>query len=90
MGTAVTATLTDVVTAGAGNTTLFNGYLKGIVTGIGASTVDVKVTSTVNSVGVETATYAPNSRMHSFMPSAAGGTLTLNFYNSGGGRNCNC
>jgi hypothetical protein len=85
VGTAVTATLTDVVTAGAGNTTLFNGYLKGIVTGIGASTVDVKVTSTVNSVGVETAaTYAPNSRMHSFMPSAAGGTLTLNFYNSGG------
>ena len=46
---AITATL-----PGAGSTSTLNGYLKGIITGIGASTLDVKVLSYV-SAGTETA-----------------------------------
>ena len=46
---AITATL-----PGAGSTSTLDGYLKGIITGIGASTLDVKVLSYV-SAGTETA-----------------------------------
>ena len=46
---AITATL-----PGAGSTSTLNGYLKGVITGIGASTLDVKVLSYV-SAGTETA-----------------------------------
>ena len=50
VGRAVIANLTDVVLPGAGSTSLFNGTLKGIITGVttdtgGASTIDVKVLS---------------------------------------------
>jgi len=85
VGTAVTTSLTNVVSAGVGNTSLFSGYLKGIVTGIGASTVDVKITSLVATNGTQTAvTYAPNSRLQSFKAATSGGNLTVSFINSGG------
>ena len=85
IGMGVTTTLTDVPSAGVGTTSIFNGYLKGIITGIGASTVDVKVTSIVSTGGVETpVTYAPKSRLHSFKATSGGGNLTVNLINSAG------
>ncbi len=57
IGYGVTVALSDVIVPGAGSTTVFNGYLKGIVTGVGtdavngASTVDVKIVQRVSNVG---------------------------------------
>jgi hypothetical protein len=55
VGSGVTVALTNVTIAEAGVTTTFNGYLKGIVTGINTnstgsnpSTIDVKITSRVS------------------------------------------
>jgi hypothetical protein len=47
--------------AGAGSTSVFTGYLKGIITKVNPTSVDVKVTSVVSSAGTETAaTYQKN------------------------------
>jgi len=60
VGHGVTTPLSDVVIPGAGTTTTFNGYLKGIITGVstdavnGSSTIDVKIVSQVSSAGTET------------------------------------
>ena len=55
-GFGVSVTKTDVVLPGAGSTSLFSGYIKGIVTGINTVTnvADVKVVSRVTTAGVET------------------------------------
>jgi phage tail sheath protein FI len=59
IGYGVTTAISTVI-AGAGSTELFNGYLKGIITGIttdatnGNSTIDVKVVSRVSAGGTET------------------------------------
>jgi hypothetical protein len=85
VGMALTTTLTNVVSAGVGTTSLFNGYLKGIVTGIGASTLNVKVTSVVSTAGVETEVdYAEKSQLNSFKAATAGGNLTVSVINSSG------
>ncbi len=85
VGMGVTTTLTNVPSAGIGTTTSFNGYLKGIVTGIGASTVEVKVNSVVSSSGEETQiTYAQKSQLRSFKASTGGGNLTVDFITSAG------
>lgn len=69
VGFGVTTTLTNQVIAGSGSTSNFNGYLKGIITGIGATTIDVKIVSRVSSVGVETSvTYAQRDQTLSFRP----------------------
>ena len=69
VGMGVTTSLTNQVIPGLGTTTTFTGYLKGIVTGIGASTIDVKIVSRVTSAGVETATtYSPLDQANSFRP----------------------
>ena len=60
VGNGVTTALADVVIPGAGTTTTFNGFLKGIITGVstdavnGNSTIDVKIVSQVSSAGTET------------------------------------
>jgi len=60
VGHGVTTPLSDVVIPGAGTTTTFNGFLKGIITGVstdavnGNSTIDVKIVSQVSSAGTET------------------------------------
>ena len=60
IGYGVTTALTGAVIPGAGTTSEFNGYLKGIITGVstdatnGASTIDVKIVSRVSSAGTET------------------------------------
>ena len=71
-GYGVTAAL-DVNLAGAGSTSQFIGYLKGIITGVTtattgeASTIDVKVVSRVSAAGTETAiTYAEGNAAYSF------------------------
>jgi hypothetical protein len=85
VGMGVTTTLTNVVSAGIGTTAVFNGYLKGIVTGVGASTVEVKIYSVVSDGGVETpVTYAQSSQLRSFKAATGGGNLTVNFITSAG------
>ena len=60
VGHGVTTPLSNVVIPGAGSTTSFTGYLKGIITGVstdavnGNSTIDVKIVSRVSSAGTET------------------------------------
>ena len=67
VGFGITATLSNIVLPGAGVTSVVNGYLKGIITGVttdatnGTSKVDVKITARVSG-GTETAiTYEQNS-----------------------------
>jgi phage tail sheath protein FI len=85
VGMGITTTLTNVQSAGIGTTSLFNGYLKGIVTGVGASVVEAKIVSVVDTNGVETlVTYAQKSQLRSFKPATGGGNLTVNFITSAG------
>ena len=56
IGAGVTASLSGVVIAGTGTTSTFNGYLKGIITGVSTlttntHTIDVKIVSRVETVG---------------------------------------
>ena len=68
VGFGVTVSLTDQVVAGSGDTANFTGYLKGIVTGIGETTVDVKITNRVTTAGVSTAiTYAEGDQARSIL-----------------------
>ena len=65
IGYGVTSALTNVVVPGAGSTTGFTGYLKGIITGVTTdatnsnSTIDVKIVARVSSAGT---TYPINYR----------------------------
>jgi hypothetical protein len=70
IGLGVTTPLVNQPAAGIGATSVFNGFLKGIVTGVGNSTIDVKITSVVNTANVETpVTYAEGSQLRSFLSS---------------------
>jgi hypothetical protein len=85
VGMGVTTTLTNVPSAGIGATSIFNGYLKGIITGIGVSTVEVKINSLVSDAGVETRIdYAKKSQLRSFTAATGGGNLTVNLITSAG------
>ena len=61
VGYGITAALSSIAVAGAGTTVSFDGYLKGIITGVttdstnGNSTIDVKIVSRVSSANTETA-----------------------------------
>ena len=73
IGYGVTAALSDVVVPGAGSTSTFSGYLKGIITGVStdatnsASSFDVKVVARVDGSGTETRIdYAENTQYASF------------------------
>jgi hypothetical protein len=86
VGLGITAALTNVVIAGSGSTSLFTGYLKGIITGVstdatnGNSTIDVKIVSRVSSAGTETAiTYSDKDSNKSFLTSSS-----VRFVNSSG------
>jgi hypothetical protein len=87
VGYAVTTSLSNVPTAGVGTTSNFTGYLKSIITGINtiSGTVDVKITSIVDTSGVETpVTYAQKSRIRSFAPATGGGNITVRIINNSG------
>lgn len=86
IGYGVSTTLTNVVLPGAGTTSLFSGYLKGIVTGVttdstnGNSTVDVHIVSRVSTAGTETKIdYSQSASFASFAT-----TNTIRFINSNG------
>jgi hypothetical protein len=86
IGFGVTSTLSGVVIPGAGTTSTFNGYLKGIITGVstdttnGNSTIDVRVVSRVSSAGTETQiNYAESATFASYVASS-----TLSFVNNSG------
>ena len=73
IGYGVTASLSNVVLPGTGTTSVFNGYLKGIITGVTTdstnsnSTIDVKIVSRVSSAGTETKIdYSEGSSFASF------------------------
>lgn len=55
VGMGVTQTMVGKVVAGSGSTSLADGYLKGTITSIGSSTLDIKVISHVSAAGTETA-----------------------------------
>jgi len=86
VGYGVTATLSNIVVPGAGTTSTFSGYLKGIITGVttdstnGNSTIDVKITSRVSSAGtVFSLTYKQSDPGASFEAAD-----TINFVNNSG------
>ena len=54
VGHGVTHSLSGTVGAGVGTTSVLDGFIRGIITGIGASTLDVKVLSYVTASGTET------------------------------------
>ena len=78
IGAGITASLSNVVLPGTGTTSVFNGYLKGIITGVAtdstnaASTIDVKIVSRVSSAGTETKIdYAEGSSLFSYTTSSS-------------------
>jgi hypothetical protein len=86
VGYGVTLSLSSITLPGAGTTSQFTGYLKGIITGVStdatnsASTIDVKIVSRVSSAGTETKiSYAEGTSFAAY--SAAD---TVNFINSSG------
>jgi hypothetical protein len=80
VGFGITTTLTSVPSAGIGTTSVFSGYLKGIITGVDTNTVDVKITSVVSTDGTETPiTYAQRNQLTSFRP-----TNTVNIIDNTG------
>jgi len=61
IGYGVTQSVAGRINPGAGTTSVLDGYLKGIITGVGASSIDVKVLSHVSAAGEEyTKDYEPN------------------------------
>ena len=59
IGYGVSVSISNAIVPGLGSTSLFNGYLKGIITGVttsteGNSSIDVKVVSRVSTTGTET------------------------------------
>ena len=86
VGYGVTVALTSQVIAGSGSTSVFSGYLKGIITGVttdatnGSSTIDVKIVSRVSTAGTETKIdYAEGTTTGAFAASNA-----VKFINSSG------
>ena len=68
VGMGVSVSLTNQVIAGAGDTSNFTGHLKGIITGLGATTIDVKITQRVTTAGVSTnITYAQGDQARSIL-----------------------
>ncbi len=68
VGYAVTQALSNVQYATpSGTVETFNGYLRGVITGIGNSSIDVKITDRVSTGGTVTAVdYSKNSDLNSF------------------------
>jgi hypothetical protein len=86
IGFGVTTAITKTAIAGSGTTSLFTGYLKGIITGVTTDTInsnssiDVKIVSRVSSAGTETfIDYAENSSAASYFTSSS-----LYFVNNSG------
>jgi len=75
VGMGVSTSLTNQVIAGSGDTSSFTGHLKGIITGIGETTIDVRITQRETTAGVSTnVTYAQGDQARSFK---AGNEITI-------------
>jgi len=90
IGYGVTTPLVNAVIPGVGSTTGFNGYIKGIITGVstasttGSSSIDVKIVSRVSTAATDNGTeypisYAQGNQNASFQASDA-----ITFYNNSG------
>jgi hypothetical protein len=84
VGFGITTTLSGVVVPGAGTTSEFSGYLKGIITGVTTNTttngtIEVKIVSRVDSSGETAIEYAEGTNTNAF-----GASQTLNFVNNSG------
>ena len=85
VGNGVTVSLSGVVIPGAGTTSVFNGYLKGIITGVttdatsGASSIDVKIVSRVSGSTETKINYQQSNSAASIAVSD-----TVNFVNNSG------
>lgn len=79
VGFAVTQAFpSGAVLAGVGTTSVLNGYLQGIITGIGFSTIDVKITNRVSTAGtIFPANY--NSALSSFFNFRVGTASNVGF-----------
>ena len=75
VGMGVSVSLTNQTISGSGDTTSFTGHIKGIITGLGATTIDVKITQRVTTAGVSTdITYAEGDQARSII---AGNTVNI-------------
>ena len=80
VGFGVSVSLTNQVVAGSGDTSNFTGHLKGIITGLGATTIDVKITQRVTTAGVSTdITYAQGDQARAIL---AGNNVSCLLYTS--------
>jgi hypothetical protein len=77
VGYAVTQSISNVL-PGAGTTSVLNGFLKGVITAIGASTVNVKVISHVSAAGTETKVDYQPLGVYNFADNATVGIHTTN------------
>ena len=76
VGMGVTQTMVGKVIAGSGTTSLADGFLKGVITQIGNSSISVKVVEHVTAAGVATVKdYTPNG-IYSFTPNGTVGLTT--------------
>ncbi len=66
VGYGVTQSVSGVILAGAGSTSVLDGHLKGIVTGVGAGRIEVKVLSYVSAAGTETSVDYQPSGVYAF------------------------
>ena len=76
VGTAVTLTAVGRVVAGSAGTSVLDGYVKGIVTGGSATTIDVKVVSHVSAAGTETNVNYQNGGVYNFTSTGTVGLTT--------------
>ena len=79
VGYAVTQTMVGKALIGAGTTSQADGYLKGIITEVGATTVGVKVVSHVTAAGVETDVDYQPSGVYAFNNSGDVGITSTGF-----------
>jgi len=71
IGYGVTQSVAGRIYPGAGTTSVLDGHLKGIITGVGASSIDVKVLSHVSAAGTETAVDYQSSGIYAFSGSGS-------------------
>lgn len=76
VGHGVTQSVVGKVKAGAGSTSVLDGFLKGIVTEIGAGTLSVKVLSHVSAAGTETVVDYQPASIYSFTATGQIGIVT--------------
>ena len=76
VGHGVTQSVVGKVKAGAGSTSSLDGYLKGIITEIGAGTLSVKVVSHVSAAGTETVVDYQPAGIYSFSATGQIGIVT--------------